>query len=59
VTPPATTSGMVRFTAGAHSSLFNPTVNAAVTAEMQRQTVTFAASRGSMIMISNAAIVQQ
>ena len=44
VAPPATVSGIVRFRAGVHSSLFNPAPNAAVTTEMQRQTVTYAAS---------------
>jgi hypothetical protein len=58
VPPPATTSGIVRFTAGAHSSLFNPAADPAVTEEMQRQTVTFAASRGGVIQIGNAAIVR-
>ncbi len=59
VAPPATTSGIVRFTAGGHSSLFNPAINAAVTTEMQRETVTYAASRGSVIQITNAGVVQQ
>ncbi len=46
VAPPATTSGIVRFTAGGHSSLFNPAIDPAVTTEMQREVVTFAASAG-------------
>jgi len=58
VTPPATTSGIVRFTAGGHSSLFNPAISAAVTTEMQRETVTYAASRGSVIQITNPGVVQ-
>ena len=58
VAPPATVSGIVRFTAGAHSSLFNPAPNAAVTQEMQRQTVTYAATAGSTILITNTAVVQ-
>jgi pimeloyl-ACP methyl ester carboxylesterase len=56
--PPATVEGIVRFTAGAHSSLFNPQPNAAVTQEMQRQTVTYAASAGSQILITNTSVVQ-
>ena len=56
--PPATVAGIVRFTAGAHSSLFNPQPNAAVTQEMQRETVTYAASGGSQILISNTSVVQ-
>jgi len=59
VSPPATTSGIVRFTAGGHSSLFNPAINAAVTTEMQRETVTYAVSRGSVIQITNAGVIQQ
>jgi hypothetical protein len=55
--PPATVSGIVRFNAGAHSSLFNPAPNAAVTQEMQRQTVTYAATAGSTILITNATVV--
>jgi pimeloyl-ACP methyl ester carboxylesterase len=58
VTLPATTSGIVRFTAGGHSSLFNPAIDASVTTEMQRQTVTYAASSGSVIQITNAGVVQ-
>jgi hypothetical protein len=55
--PPATVSGIVRFTAGVHSSLFNPT-NPAVTTEMQRQTVGYAVSAGSVILISDTTVVQ-
>jgi hypothetical protein len=58
VAPPATVSGIVRFRAGVHSSLFNPTPNAAVTAEMQQQTVFYAASGGSVIRINDASVVQ-
>jgi hypothetical protein len=55
---PGTVSGIVRFTAGAHSSLFNPGPNAAVTAEMQQQTVTYAASGGAVIQILNPSVVR-
>ena len=58
VAPPATTSGIVRFTAGGHSSLFNPAIDPATTAEMQRQTITFAASAGSVIQITDGSVVQ-
>jgi pimeloyl-ACP methyl ester carboxylesterase len=50
--------GIVRFKAGAHSSLFNPQPNPAVTQEMQQQTVTYAASGGVQILINNASVVQ-
>ena len=56
--PPATVNGIVRFTAGAHSSLFNPQPNAAVTAEMQQQTVIYAASGGGLIRILEPSLVQ-
>jgi len=56
--PPATVKGIVRFKAGGHSSLFNPAINPAVTTEMQRETVTYAATQGSTILITNSAVVQ-
>jgi hypothetical protein len=58
VAPPATVSGIVRFSAGVHSSLFNPQPNPAVTAEMQQQTVFYAASGGSAIRVLNPSVVQ-
>jgi hypothetical protein len=57
-TPPDTVSGIVRFSAGAHSSLFNPAPNPAVTAEMQQQTVIYAASGGGLIRILDPSVVQ-
>jgi len=50
--------GIVRFTAGEHSSLFNPGPAIAVTIEMQTQTVTFAATGGTTIPVSDGAPVQ-
>lgn len=50
--------GIVRFTSGGHSSLFNPTIDIAVTTEMQRQAVTFAATGGTTILITDATVVQ-
>ncbi len=58
VPPPGTASGIVRFRAGAHSSLFNPAPNAAVTAEMQQQTVVYASSGGGVIRILDPSLVQ-
>jgi pimeloyl-ACP methyl ester carboxylesterase len=55
--PPGTVSGIVRFNSGGHSSFFNPAINPAVTVEMQRQAVTYAASAGSVIQITNASVV--
>jgi len=57
VAPPATVRGYVRFNAGNHGSLFDPGPSAAVTTEMQRQAVAFAASRGSLIQITNSGVV--
>ncbi|HWN39594.1 MAG TPA: hypothetical protein VNP02_13920 [Gammaproteobacteria bacterium] len=56
--PPATVEGIVRFKGGVHSSLFNPQPAPAVTAEMQQQTVYYAASGGSAIRIQDASVVQ-
>jgi hypothetical protein len=56
--PPGSVEGIVRFTAGAHSSLFNPQPNAAVTQEMQQQTVFYAATGGGQIRINTPSLVQ-
>jgi len=50
--------GIVRFTSGVHSSLLDPTPARAVTEEMQTQMVTFAASNGTLIEITNTSVVQ-
>ena len=50
--------GIVRFTAGEHSSLFNPVPDLAVTTEMQTQTVSFAVSGGTVIPVNDTALVQ-
>ncbi len=55
---PAGIRGIVRFTAGAHSSLFDPSADLGVTIEMQTETVTFAASGGSTLPINNPELVQ-
>ena len=49
--------GIVRFNRGAHGAILNP-ADPAVTVEMQTQAVTFAATRGAVIRISNPEIVQ-
>jgi pimeloyl-ACP methyl ester carboxylesterase len=54
----APAKGIVRFKAGAHSSLFNPQPNPTVTLEMQQQTVTYALSGGAQIRIVDASVVQ-
>jgi pimeloyl-ACP methyl ester carboxylesterase len=50
--------GYVNFTAGTHGSLLDPTASAAATAEMQRETVVFAASDGAQILVTNSSVVQ-
>jgi hypothetical protein len=53
----------VSFIQGSHGSLFDPTTSAAATAEMQRQTILFAASAiapgGPFLTITNPAVVEQ
>ncbi|MGD9598076.1 MAG: lipase [Steroidobacteraceae bacterium] len=48
----------VNFTAGAHSSLLDPTASLPATIEMQTQAVTFAATNGTIVAITNPAVVQ-
>ena len=55
---PGGARGIVRFTAGEHSSLFNPVPDLAVTTEMQTQTVSFAVSNGTVIPVNDTALVQ-
>ena len=55
---PTGVRGIVRFTAGAHSSMFNPGPNLAVTQEMQMEAVVFALSRGTQLPVTNLAVVQ-
>jgi pimeloyl-ACP methyl ester carboxylesterase len=43
----------VKFTAGSHSSLLDPSVDLAVTTEMQKQTVTFLASDGGFLDVTD------
>ena len=50
--------GIVRFTAGGHSSMFNPAIDLAVTVEMQTEAVVFAASGGTTIQITDSTVVE-
>ncbi len=54
----AASRGWINMTAGSHGSLLSPAASAAATVEMQTQAVTFLASDGAIIRISNAAVVQ-
>jgi hypothetical protein len=48
----------VNMTAGTHASLLDPTASLAATIEMQTQAVTFAASNGTLVAISDPAVVE-
>jgi pimeloyl-ACP methyl ester carboxylesterase len=54
----AVSRGFVNFVAGDHSSILNPAASLPATVEMQTQTVTFAVSSGTVIPITNPAVVQ-
>jgi hypothetical protein len=57
---PSGVRGIVRFTAGSHSSMFDPRPPnpIAVTTEMQTEAVAFALSSGTQLPVANAAVVQ-
>ena len=57
VTADTSNSGIVRFTAGDHGSLLDPTASQAVTVEMQRQVATFALSGGTLIDINDPSVI--
>jgi hypothetical protein len=50
--------GYVNFLFGDHGSIIDPTSSLATTVEMQTESVVFAGSLGTIIRISNAAVVQ-
>jgi hypothetical protein len=54
---PTGVRGIVRFTEGVHSSMFNP-VNRVVTTEMQTEAVVFALTGGTQLPVTEAAVVQ-
>ncbi|HET7570398.1 MAG TPA: alpha/beta fold hydrolase [Gammaproteobacteria bacterium] len=51
--------GIVRFLVGNHSSLLDPTASMPATVEMQTETVTFAASNGMQIVITDPTVIKQ
>jgi Pla-1/cef family extracellular lipase len=51
-------NGLVRFISGGHSSLLNPGISFATTAEMQRQAAAFVATGGTTIVISDPSVVE-
>ena len=54
----AVSRGYVNFIVGDHGSILSPAASLAATVEIQRQIVTFAASDGTTILISNPAVIQ-
>lgn len=54
----AVSRGYVNYLVGDHGSILSPAASLAATVEMQTQTVTFAASGGTTILVSNPAITQ-
>ena len=60
VTADVAGSGIVRFVAGTHSSILDPTNDSVeATVEMQKQTVTFAVTNGAAIDITDTSVIQQ
>lgn len=51
-------NGLVRFISGGHSSLLNPGISFATTAEMQRQAAAFVATGGTTIVVSDPSVVE-
>ncbi len=49
----------VRFTAGDHGSIINPTASLEATTEMQTQAASFAASQGAVLTVSDTTVLQQ
>jgi len=48
----------VRFTNGVHSSLLDPTTSPQTTVEMQTEAATFLATGGTLVPITNSAVVK-
>lgn len=51
-------SGVVRFISGSHSSLLSPEASMATTTEMQAQAVSFVATDGANIVVSDSTVVE-
>ena len=48
----------VKFTSGDHSSILDPTADAAVTTELQTQMAAFLAQDGNALPVANATVIQ-
>lgn len=51
--------GIVRFVAGDHSSILDPSASVEATVEMQTEIVSFAASNGDALPITDTSVIQQ
>jgi pimeloyl-ACP methyl ester carboxylesterase len=56
--PNAVSVGYVNFLFGDHGSIIDPTSSLATTVEMQTQSVAFASTLGTVVLITNTAVVQ-
>jgi len=50
--------GVVRFTNGVHSSLLDPTTSPQTTVEMQTEAVSFLATGGTAVQVSNTSVIR-
>jgi hypothetical protein len=57
--PVAEADGLVKFTAGGHSSLLDPSSSVAVTTEMQTQVANYVGSGGALILITDGSVIDQ
>lgn len=53
----ANVDGLVKFTAGDHGSLLDPTTSAAATVEMQTQMANFIGSSGNALVVTNSSVI--
>jgi len=51
-------AGFVNFIFGVHDSLIDPTTSPATTAEMQRESVSFAASQGNSVTLTDTTVIE-
>jgi len=51
--------GLVRFTAGGHGSILDPTASLEATVEMQTQMAVFAATNGTVLQITDSSVIEQ
>ncbi len=57
VTATTNGGGLVRFSEGDHGSILSPAASLAATVEMQTQMATFAASNGTVLLISDSSVI--